>query len=219
MKCEIRGFSFFHNDDGRKSYVNLASADLSFPEIKLVLRGVRLVHYPDKGFRANTPTAHTRNGEFAISWTHDGDIEKAARAVMVDAFKKMGGKLPDVPEAKTEFVSRAELGVSLNATKAEVIAALEAESEKRGRPVVTDFYERADDWQPFKDAAFAECDRAVENAKRKRKASDAAAAERRVAERKATVAVRSVEQIDADIAEMGLSRPETAGLQKFLGVA
>jgi hypothetical protein len=81
-----------------------------------------------------------------------------------------------------------------------------------------DVYERGD-WADFKAAAFAECDRAVENAKRKRKAADAAAAERRVAERKAGVAVRTVEQIDADISEMGLSRPETAGLEKYLGVA
>lgn len=192
MKCEVRGMNFFHNDDGRRRFVTLAFAEISWPELGVTLTGCRLVHYPDRGYRALPPNAKLQNGAMCVAWFDKADFAMSARDVMLEMYERMGGTKPEAAannaaakrrvaerKAKRQFIPRHELDVPHDATKEDVQAALETESEVRGVECYTEVFERKPEPVP----------------------------------------VRTLEEIDMDVAEMGLSRPETAGLARTLGVA
>jgi hypothetical protein len=204
--------NFFQNDDGRRRFVTLAIAEIHWPELGVTLCGCRLVHYPDKGYRALPPIAKLQSGAICVAWFDKADFAMAARDAMLDMYEKMGGSKPKAAAnnaaAKRRIAERNAKPDAIDTALDAVEAELAANPGKSLSEASADVYER-DGWADFKAAAFAECDRAVENAKRKGR----------------PVPVRSVEQIDAqmsdapDISEMGLSRPETAGLARTLGVA
>ncbi|MGB3044590.1 MAG: hypothetical protein WBB98_15540 [Xanthobacteraceae bacterium] len=216
MKCNVRGISFFQNDDGRRKFVTLAMGECHWQEIGLTMAGVRLVHYPDKGYRALPPLAKLQNGAFCISWLDTTKLAESARDAMLAMYEKMGGSKPEAAannaaakrrvaerKAKRQFIPLHELnmsGIDETLPGAErVRLALEAESKERGVECFTEMFQRE-----VTPTNRDEYDRAVlDFAKRKGQ----------------PVPVRSVEQIDMDVAEMGLSRPETAGLARTLGVA
>lgn len=215
MKCIVKGLSFFENDDGRRNFTTLAQCECQFPEIELTLAGVRLVHYPDKGYAALPPVAKLANGAMCVAWWTGGELAIAARDAAVEMFTRMGGVKPAAPKDAID--------VTLEAVEAELAANGGSLSEAAAK-----VHERGD-WRAFKVAATAEGERAVANAKSKAKlpgeagtpatpkaAANQNAAVRRIAERKA-VPVRTVEEIDATmpVEEMGLSR----GLERTLGIA
>jgi hypothetical protein len=155
MKCEINGMTFFNNDDGRRDYITVAFAEVYYPELKLRLYGVRLTH-SDKGWRALPPIAHIRGGKnSAIYWGGGCELAGAACEVMLEMYQKMGGKTPEAAannaaakrriaarKAERKFIPRHELDVPEGASKEEVQAALEAESEARGVECYTEVFER-----------------------------------------------------------------------------
>jgi hypothetical protein len=204
MQCEIRGMNFFQNDDGRRRFVTLAIAEVHWPELGVTLAGCRLVHYPDKGYRALPPLAKLQNGAMCVAWFDRADFAMAARDAMLAMYEKMGGKTPEAAAnnaaAKRRVAERNAKPDAIDTALDAVEAELAANPGKGLMDAAADVYERGD-WKEFKTAAFAECERAVANAKRKGK----------------PVPVRSVEEIDAamPVEEMGLSR----GLERTLGIA
>jgi hypothetical protein len=177
----------------------LCHADIDFPDMRLLLKSCGLYYYPSEGFiRLFPPDVRRATAAALIHWDTNGPLQKEIAADVLSKYIAMGGVAP--PAARKPD--------AIDAVMDAVEAELAANPGKRLSEASADVYERGD-WKEFKAAAFAECDRAVENAKRKGK----------------PVPVRSVEQIDAqmsdvpDISEMGLSRPETAGLARTLGVA
>lgn len=190
MKCEVRGISFFHNDDGRRKFTTLAMGECHWKEIGVTMGGVRLVYYPEKGYRALPPVAKLQSGAICISWLDTTKLAESARDAMLTMYEKMGGAKPEAAannaaakrrvaerKAKRQFIPLHELKVPAGATKEDVQAALETESEVRGVECYTEVFERKPEPVP----------------------------------------VRTLEEIDAamPVEEMGLSR----GLERTLGVA
>jgi hypothetical protein len=95
MNCEVKGLTFFHGDDGRRGFVNVALATIDFPELRLQLEGVRLTH-SDKGWRALPPVAQIRGSSgSAIYWRSGSPLADAACKAMLAMYEKMGGPKPE----------------------------------------------------------------------------------------------------------------------------
>ncbi|MGB3044381.1 MAG: hypothetical protein WBB98_14465 [Xanthobacteraceae bacterium] len=204
MKIRVRQITEFTSKKTPKFDI-LCTATVEFTDIEIAIAEVALTWSKSQGYGCLPPAAEYGKRR-VVHWRKDSEVHRRIVAEIKRAYIALGYRAPEAESADA-------IDAAMDAVEAEL-----AQNGGSLMDASAAVYER-DDWQDYKAAAFAECDKAVENAKRKRKASDAAAAERRVAERKAAVAVRTVEEIDADIAEMGLSRPETAGLARTLGIA
>lgn len=93
MKCNIRGLNLYFGEAQAK-FTLLATAEIEWPDLQLVVRGARLTHSEEMGYMAHGPTS-ARGGAAPIFWKHNSDMAKSACDAMLAMYVKMGGRSPE----------------------------------------------------------------------------------------------------------------------------
>ncbi|WP_027142717.1 hypothetical protein [Mesorhizobium sp. WSM3626] len=111
FNTEIRGMTFFQNDDGKRAFTKLAYADIYVPELHTNIKGVVLSWSADRGYVAMAPFATVQGGQPVIQWLHKGAFATDLKEKLLDMYERMGGKLP-APAKKTrvEAIADAKAG-------------------------------------------------------------------------------------------------------------
>ncbi len=97
MNIEIRGMSFFRNDDGTHPYRTLALAEVYLPDLAMTIRDVRLTWSKERGFVTHAPSSKAV-ARPTIQWFHRSEFAQQLSRQLRDMFERMGGELPaDIP--------------------------------------------------------------------------------------------------------------------------
>lgn len=93
MNIEIRGMSFFRNDDGTHPYRTLALAEVYLPDLAMTIRDVRLTWSKERGFVTHAPSSKAV-ARPTIQWFHRSEFAQQLSQQLRDMFERMGGELP-----------------------------------------------------------------------------------------------------------------------------
>jgi hypothetical protein len=85
--------TFFQGDDGRGKFTTLATGEIEFPELKLVVKGARLTYSTERGFLAYPP--RPRGADVTMIWKHGHDMADSARDALLAMYNRMGGQKPE----------------------------------------------------------------------------------------------------------------------------
>jgi hypothetical protein len=85
--------TFFHGDDGRGRFTTLATGEIEFSELKLVVKGARLTYSTERGFLAYPP--RPRGADVTMIWKHGHDMADSARDALLAMYERMGGQKPE----------------------------------------------------------------------------------------------------------------------------
>lgn len=91
MECIVRGIRIHDNNDRPTPVSTLATAELYWPDLGLVVRGARLTVSEEHGYMALQPLAKTRSGDAPLSWHQGQTLATSARDAILGMYGKMVG--------------------------------------------------------------------------------------------------------------------------------